>query len=146
METAADCTAAEAATDSSVIPAARVATRSVTDAATIAVAAYAAISITTAIAVAAVEASAIIAVIPGAGTDEDAANEPVWSIKAVGSASIWIVGVVAVSADWRSDWIVIPVSGIVAIGSPYPDTDGNLGIRAQHSSRAQEQAEKQKVT
>ena len=45
--------------------------------------------------------AAVIAVIPGAGADEDAANEPVRAIKTVGRAGVWIVIVVAIFADRR---------------------------------------------
>lgn len=50
---------------------------------------------------AAVVAVAVIAVVPGAGTYEDAADEPVRAIVAVGGASVGIIVVVAVGADWR---------------------------------------------
>jgi len=62
--------------------------------------------IPTAIAVSAtVVATPVIAVIPGAGADEDAAGEPVRSVVSVRSAVVGIIVVVAIGADWR--WAVI---------------------------------------
>ena len=46
-----------------------------------------------------VEAAAVVPVIPGAGADEDAANEVVRAIVAVGCAGVRIVAVVTVGAD-----------------------------------------------
>lgn len=41
------------------------------------------------------------AVVPGAGSDEDATREPVWPIVTVGGAVVWSIGVIAVGADGR---------------------------------------------
>jgi hypothetical protein len=57
--------------------------------------------VTVAVIPATVEAVAIVAVVPGAGADEDAAGEVIRSVVAVWSAGVRIVAVVAVSADWR---------------------------------------------
>jgi hypothetical protein len=54
---------------------------------------------------ASVVAVSVIAVVPGASADEDAACEPIWPVIAVGRASVGIIIVVAISADWR--WAVI---------------------------------------
>jgi hypothetical protein len=66
----------------------------VTSVVTAAVVAMAVISTT-------VEAAAIVAVVPGAGADEDAADEVVRSIVAIGSAGVRIVAVVTIGADRR---------------------------------------------
>jgi hypothetical protein len=50
---------------------------------------------------AAVVATPVIAVVPGAGADEDAAGEPIRPVEAVRGTGVRIIIVVAVSADWR---------------------------------------------
>ncbi len=49
----------------------------------------------------AVASVSVITAIPGAGADEDAADEPVRSIEAVGCAGVRIIIVVAIGADGR---------------------------------------------
>jgi hypothetical protein len=66
-------------------------------------------------------AMAIIAVVPGAGADEDATYKPVRAVVSVGSAGVRIIIVVAVGADWR---------GAVINGSADSDAEGDaLGVR-----------------
>jgi hypothetical protein len=66
------------------------------------IAAVAVIAVSTAVAVSsAVVAASVIAVIPRAGTDEDATDEPIRSVVSVGSAVVRGIIVVAVGADWR---------------------------------------------
>jgi hypothetical protein len=48
-----------------------------------------------------VVAAPVIAVVPGAGADEDAADEPVRPVVSVGSAVVGGIIVVAIGADWR---------------------------------------------
>lgn len=76
----------------------------------------------------AIVAMAPIAVIPGAGADEDAANEVVRAIVAVGSAGVRIITVVAISADrcWSNG----------DADRTYSNANSDLGVRA---SRSEEQ-------
>lgn len=74
-----------------------------------------------------VVAMAPIAVIPGAGTDEDAAYKVVRAIVAVGGASVRIITKVAIRADRRR-------SDGDADGA-YSNADSNLGMRAGRSSQ-----------
>src|SRR5258707_2502983 len=71
----------------------------------VAVAAAAIIPVATVTTVAAAVVAASVGVIPGAGSDEDAAGEPIRSVESVGRASVRIIVVVAISANWR--WAVI---------------------------------------
>ena len=67
-----------------------------------------------------VVATPVIAVVPGAGTDEDAADEPVRSVIAVGGAIVRGIIVVAIGADWR---------GAVIDRSAYANPEGDaLGV------------------
>ena len=67
-----------------------------------------------------VEARAIEAMEPGAGADEDAAGEVIRSVVAVRSASVRIVAVVTVSANWRR------ADG--AVHGTYSNAHPNLGV------------------
>lgn len=70
-----------------------------------------------------VEAATVVAaVVPGAGADEDAADEVVRSVVAVRSAGVRIVAVVTKGADRR--W----ADG--AVYRTYPDSHANLGLGA----------------
>src|SRR5713226_6970792 len=72
---------------------------------------------------AAVVAVSVIAVIPGAGSDEDAAGEPIRSVESVGRAGVRVIVVVAISANWR--WAVIS-------GGANSDAEGDaLGLRVR---------------
>jgi hypothetical protein len=42
-----------------------------------------------------------VAVIPGAGADEDSTYKPIRSVIAIGRARIWVIVVVSIVADWR---------------------------------------------
>ena len=65
-------------------------------------------------------AAPVIAVIPGAGADEDAADEPVRAVVSIRGAGVWIVVVVAIFADWR---------GTVINRSSNSDAEGDaLGV------------------
>jgi hypothetical protein len=69
-------------------------------------------------------AVSVIAVIPGSGTDKEAADEPVWSVVSVGSTIVRIIVVVAVRADWR---------GAVINGTANSHTEGDalsVGVRS----------------
>ena len=67
-----------------------------------------------------VVATPVIAVVPGAGADEDAANEPVRAVVSVGSTVVGGIIVVAVGADWR---------GAVIDRSAYANPEGDaLGV------------------
>jgi hypothetical protein len=104
-------TAARAAIESTSIPAA-------------AVVAIAATVITATIVAAPVAVSmiAVVAAIPRAGADEDAAHEPVRSVIAVGGAGVRIIVVIAIGADG---------SGPVIHGTSYTDAKGDaLGVSA----------------
>jgi hypothetical protein len=76
-----------------------------------------------------VEAVAIVAVEPGAGADEDATDEVIRPVVAVWSASVRIVAVVTVSADWRG-----------AVHGTYSNGHANLRVGA---SRGKKQNSKQ---
>jgi hypothetical protein len=89
-------------------------------------------------------AMAPIAVVPGSGTDEDAAEEPTRSVVAVRSASVRVVRVVAIRAAWSRAvvirWILsvaVVVLWVVArVGRAphlYPDT--HLGLRARYQRK-----------
>jgi hypothetical protein len=85
----------------------------------------------------------VVAVIPGAGTDEDAADEPVRSIISVGGAGIRIIAVVAIGADW---------SRTVISRDTDSDAKGDaLGVRVRrgeetNSETNAEQAEKLQIS
>jgi len=71
----------------------------------------------------AVASVSVITAIPGAGADEDAADEPVRSIEAVGCAGVRIIIVVAIGADGR---------GAVIGRGDNSDTEGEaLGLRVR---------------
>ena len=78
-----------------------------------------------------VEAMAIEAVEPGAGADEDAAGEVIRSVVAVRSASVRIVAVVTVSADWRR------ADG--AVHGTYSNGHANLCVGASRSKKQNSQ-------
>jgi len=63
-----------------------------------------------------VVATPVIAVVPGAGTDKDAADEPVRPVVSVGSAVVGGIIVVAIGADWR---------GAVIDRSAYANPEGD---------------------
>ena len=78
------------------VPTATIAISAVTIVTAMAVISVAIVTATT------VEAAAVVAaVVPGASADEDATEEVVRAIVAVGSAGVGIVAVVTVGADWR---------------------------------------------
>ena len=99
---------------------------------------------------AAIEAVSVIAAIPGAGADEDAANKPVRAVVAVGGACVRIVVVIAIGAH-RGRAIV---GGAVSVidGAAKARTEGDvLGVgigRGEHANGEQdgEQAENLKVS
>jgi hypothetical protein len=62
-------------------------------------------------------------VIPGTGSDEDAAYEPARTVVAIGRTSVRVVVVVAPRADWSG--IVIAV----AIPGTNPNAYSDLGVR-----------------
>jgi len=67
-----------------------------------------------------VVATPVIAVVPGAGADEDAADEPVRPVVSVGSTVVGGIIVVAIGADWR---------GAVIDRSAYANAEGDaLGV------------------
>jgi len=79
-----------------------------------------------------VEAAAVVtAVEPWAGADEDAADEVVRSVIAVGSASIGIVAVVTVGAGRGG------ADGTV--NRAYPDTETNLRVGAARGKKQNSQ-------
>jgi hypothetical protein len=82
------------------------------------------ISVSTAIAPRmSVVAAIVAAVIPRAGTDEYAINEPFRTVIAIGSAGVRIIVVIAVCASWWS------VRGdCVSICWTYADTERNLCV------------------
>jgi hypothetical protein len=49
----------------------------------------------------AIEPMTVPAVVPGAGANEHSIRKPAWPIVAIGSACIWVVSVVAISASRR---------------------------------------------
>jgi hypothetical protein len=75
-----------------------------------------------------VKAATIVAVEPGAGTDEDAADEVVRSVVAVWRAGVRIVAVVTVGADRR--W---PNDGT------HSDSHANLGVGAARGKKQNSQ-------
>jgi ribosomal protein L18E len=58
------------------------------------------ISVTRVVAVVYVTVEASVAVVPGAGSDEDSSGEPVGAVVAVGSTGVWSVVKVPVWAYW----------------------------------------------
>jgi hypothetical protein len=80
---------------------------------------------------AAIIAVTVVAVIPGAGTDEDAAGEVIGSVVTVRSAGIGIVAVVSIRADWR--W----ADG--AVDRTYSDAHGNLRVGAARGKKQNSQ-------
>ena len=80
----------------------------------------------------AVEAAAIVAAVePRAGADEDAADEVVRPVVAVGSAGVRIVAVVTVGAGRRR------ADGTV--NGAYPNTDANLRVGAARGKKQNSQ-------
>jgi len=76
--------------------------------------------IAAAIAVSATVVATPVIAVPGAGTDEDAANEPVRAVVSVGSTVVGGIIVVAIGADWR---------GTVIDRSSYANAEGDaLGV------------------
>jgi hypothetical protein len=76
--------------------------------------------IAAAVAVTATVATPVIAVVPGAGTDEDATDEPVRPVVSVGGTIVRGIIVVAIGADWR---------GAVIDGCAYANAEGDaLGV------------------
>jgi hypothetical protein len=65
------------------------------------------------------------AVIPRACADEDAAREPAWAIESIGRASIGIIWVIAVGADW---W----ASHNADAADSDSDSDLSLRVRERH--------------
>ena len=78
-----------------------------------------------------VEAMPIEAVEPGAGADEDATGEVVRPVETVRSASVRIVAVVTVSADWRG------ADG--AVHGTYSNGHANLCVGASRSKKQNSQ-------
>jgi hypothetical protein len=78
-----------------------------------------------------VEAMPVEAMEPGAGADEDAAGEVVRSVETVRSASVRIVAVVTVSADWRR------ADG--AVHGTYSNGHANLCVGASRSKKQNSQ-------
>jgi len=78
-----------------------------------------------------VEAMPIEAVEPGAGADEDATGEVVRPVETVRSASVRIVAVVTVSADWRG------ADG--AVHGTYSNGHANLCVGASRSKKKNSQ-------
>jgi hypothetical protein len=76
----------------------------------------------------AVSMIAVVAVIPRAGADEDADDEPIRSVVAVGRASVWVVVVVAVGADGRR--------AIVIRGADSDAHNNALGVRGRCGEEA----------
>ena len=74
-----------------------------------------------------VEAMPIEAMEPGAGADEDATGEVVRPVETVRSASVRIVAVVTVSADWRG------ADG--AVHGTYSNGHANLCVGASRSKK-----------
>jgi len=87
--------------------------------------------VTAAIKSATVEAMPIEAVEPGAGADEDATGEVVRPVETVRSASVRIVAVVTVSADWRR------ADG--AVHGTYSNGHANLCVGASRSKKQNSQ-------
>src|SRR5882762_6499744 len=77
------------------------------------------------------EAMPIEAVEPGAGADEDATGEVVRPVETVRSASVRIVAVVTVSADWRG------ADG--AVHGTYSNGHANLCVGASRSKKKNSQ-------
>jgi hypothetical protein len=63
----------------------------------------------------AIIAASVVAVVPGTGTDEDAAAEIVRTVISIWSASVRIVGVITVSADGRAGYVAITVVTVVVV-------------------------------
>src|SRR6266481_4923488 len=78
-----------------------------------------------------VEAMPIEAMEPGAGADEDATGEVVRPVETVRSASVRIVAVVTVSADWRG------ADG--AVHGTYSNGHANLCVGASRSKKKNSQ-------
>jgi hypothetical protein len=70
-----------------------------------------------------VKAASPVAVIPGAGTDEEAAKKPARSIKSVRCASVRIIGIISPAADWSRPIVVVVISRIDS------NTDANRNLR-----------------
>jgi len=72
------------------------------------------------------------AVVPGACADKDSAREPARTVIAIRCASIWIVGIVPVSASWRSR----DIAGADADSNAYSNSchdDRSLRVSERHS-------------
>ena len=77
---------------------------------------------------ASVEAAAVVAVIPRAGSNEDAVGEPTGSVVSVGRAGVWRVIIVAIGARWRS----ADVAGAESDANTDPDLRLGLDQRKRH--------------
>jgi hypothetical protein len=84
-----------------------------------------------------------ITVVPGAGADEEATDEPARSVVAIGSAGVRIIRVVAPGTDGsRVAVTVVSVSSITDA-----DTHTNLGVsRSRHQRCGNQRAEQQKIS
>jgi hypothetical protein len=65
-------------------------------------------------------------VVPGSRTDEEAADEPGRAVVAIGRASVGIVPVVTVRADWGS--VIRSVIGRAVIAWIDPDSDADRNL------------------
>jgi hypothetical protein len=102
------------------------------------------VSTATIVAAATVSTASPVAVIPGAGTDEETTDKPARSIIAIGRASVGIVVVVAPGTD-RS-WVSIPIIPVSSVTNP--DAHTYLSVsRSRHQRCGNHQrAEQQKIS
>src|SRR5579872_4290030 len=81
------------------------------------------------------------AVVPGASADEDAADKPARAIVAVRRARVWVIRVVAVSADGRTN------RGDHSGSDSNTDSDSNLGLGSagSHAGESDEEPDQCRI-
>ena len=76
------------------------------------------------------EATAVVAVIPRAGANENSSDEIIRAVIPIRRARVGIIGVIAPLAIRRRAVVVIVVRAVIAVVSrPHANADGNLGRR-----------------
>jgi len=106
----------------------------------------------------------VVAVIPGTGADEDAADEVVRPVVSIRSTSVRIIAVITIRADWRAGYVAVTVAivivvvvivavviavvvtvvvviGVAGIAIPDPNSHRNLRMCRRHPCDAERQSE-----
>jgi hypothetical protein len=98
-------------------------------------------AITIAVTAIPVTATVSVTVVPGAGTDKDASEEPVWAIEPIRRTSIGVVVVIAVGANGSSIFRAVTVVIAVAYAGPDANPSRDLGLGETDRNRQHAQNE-----